>query len=392
MLRYKKMDVIGLGLDGLHLFFVLKSWYQEGEALFAQTANALAMEKPASEQGILLGRCLAMQAHLLNLLYVEVGELRTREQVELLCQQSLATLDELQARAESGQTPLILGGYYLGIGKATLSTSTFEQALTVLTPQGNALWLRRVLHDSGFAHYSLGNYDTALHYFQRCTAHCEECGDLKTLGDALNMLGEIYKVWGEYKAARQTTQAAFAARTTAGDKRGIAWSLQLLGEIAWHTGDYATAQQRAQESLALFTEIGTTRQRSAALNTLGNIAYSQGDYAAARRYFRVVLAAHVEVHQLILSWQGVVALTGVGAVLGKEGQHRQAVEPLTHALRHPAGMQETKEHVIVLLTQLAPLVPAEEFAASQQRAETQDLFTVVTELLAETPVRYDEAA
>jgi len=382
-LRYKHIEAIESGLAGLHLFFWLRRWYQEGETLFAQTVSALRMEKPAGQQGILLGHSLVMHAYLLHLLYLEIGHSRGWERVESLYLQSLAILNELSATAETGMALLSLGNYYREVGELASSLASLEQALVALTAQPPTLWLRRVLHDLGLTHFTLGHYETALEHFQRCAALCEERDDLKTLGDALNMIGESHRAQGDYSAARQATQAAFNVRTTVNDKRGIAWSLQLLGEIAWHTKDYATAQRCSGESLTLLTEMGLTREGNPALNTLGRTALSLGDYAEARRHFHAILTPQLKTGQLALVWTEVAALVGLGSVLAQEGRCQEAVELLTHVLRYPAGFQETKVRATALLAELALEMSAEQFHAAQARATRQDLAQFVADLLIE---------
>jgi DNA-binding SARP family transcriptional activator/predicted ATPase len=386
-IKQQKLDELELGLTGVHHFFWVKQWYQEGAALLGQAARVLAMEKPAGRQGLLWARCLALEARLLDLLLVEVGKLGNVQQAISLCQQSLTILQELHAESQTGVTLACLARCYYSIGNFAVAQSLFKQALTILSAQGNSVWLRRAIHDMGFMDFVLGQYETSMDYFQQCIALSEECGDPKTKGDALNLVGEIYRVWGDYTAARQAAQAALVARTTVDDKRGISWSLQLLGQIAWHLADYTTAKEYSLESFTLFNAIGLTHEGYSATNVLGRIALSLNDYREARHHFSTVLVSLAKTKQQSFHWIDIVAIVGLAMVYRKEDEPSLAVQLLTHAHRHPAGLQDTKEWAAALLHELAATLPEEQFAAAQKRAETQALATVLAGLLGNEPSR-----
>jgi len=67
-----------------------------------------------------------------------------------------------------------------------------------------------------------------------------------------------------------------------GDSRGIAHALDLLGTIAWVRGNYATARSLLEEAAALYQEVGDLPGRAFALGTLAAVFTSQADYAGAR--------------------------------------------------------------------------------------------------------------
>jgi ATP/maltotriose-dependent transcriptional regulator MalT len=108
-----------------------------------------------------------------------------------------------------------------------------------------------------------------------------ELDDRRGTALALNNLGVVAQLRGEYDRAVALLEESLALFRTLGDERGVALSLLTLGSMAQWQGEHARATGYYEESLALFQALGDTRGIAAALSSLGTLASSQGDFAAA---------------------------------------------------------------------------------------------------------------
>jgi tetratricopeptide (TPR) repeat protein len=70
------------------------------------------------------------------------------------------------------------------------------------------------------------------------------------------------------------------------DKPYVALALNVLGEILRMNGDYEGAREIYEECLALCRETGNRRREGMMLVNLGYVAQHQGDYELAEAYFK----------------------------------------------------------------------------------------------------------
>jgi non-specific serine/threonine protein kinase len=79
-----------------------------------------------------------------------------------------------------------------------------------------------------------------------------------------------------------------------GDRTGITLALNALGELARLDGDYERAGTAYQEAIDIAHEEGNTMYAAIALSNLSYVAYHQGDYEQAAAIIREVIARLLE--------------------------------------------------------------------------------------------------
>jgi tetratricopeptide (TPR) repeat protein len=90
----------------------------------------------------------------------------------------------------------------------------------------------------------------------------------------------------EREEAVALCEEALAVFREVDDKPSAALALNVLGEILRMDGDYDGAKEAYEECLALSREIGNRRREGMMLSNLGFVAQHQGDYELAEAYFK----------------------------------------------------------------------------------------------------------
>ena len=93
---------------------------------------------------------------------------------------------------------------------------------------------------------------------------------------ALNILGELSRIAGNYEGAEDYYQQCLELSRQAGDKRRIAVTLANLASIAVHHGEYRQAELLERESLEIEVELGTKYYIGLSFTCLSGIVAMQG--------------------------------------------------------------------------------------------------------------------
>lgn len=123
--------------------------------------------------------------------------------------------------------------------------------------------------------------DQALSY----AYHAEELAKQKGLkgprATALNRLGEIRKLSGEYDKAVAMFRDALTIERTIGNQYGVARALNQLCIVNKNLGNYSDAIKQGTESLEIFKSLGKLSNIALGHNALANAYKQMGDYEKA---------------------------------------------------------------------------------------------------------------
>ena len=133
---------------------------------------------------------------------------------------------------------------------------------------------------SGFLH-TQGHWNEAATLGQAALAAARTAGDRQGQAWALNQLGVVQELTGDYPAAAASLTQALQLFRDLGDRRGQAWALNQLGVVQRRTGDYPAATASLTRALQLFRDLGDRRGQAWALHDLGVVQQRTGDYPAA---------------------------------------------------------------------------------------------------------------
>jgi len=153
-------------------------------------------------------------------------------------------------------------------------------------------------------------------------------GDRLGQGGALNDLGVVRRLTGDYPAAARALEQALRIYHDLGDRLGQAGALNDLGDVRWMTGDYPAATLAAEQALDIYRDLGHWHGQAGVLRSLGVVWRLTGDYPAAARALEQALRIYRDLGDR-LGQAG--ALNDLGAVRRLTGDYPAAAQALEQA-------------------------------------------------------------
>ena len=181
---------------------------------------------------------------------------------------------------------------------------------------------------SGFL-FCCSHWDQAAALHRGALAAARRTGDRAGQAGALNELGILHRVTGDFPAAVASHQQALDLYRGLGDRLGQASAMDQLGRVQRETGDYPAAAASHQQALALYRDLDHQAGQALALTNLGNVQARTGDYPAAVASHQQALGIFRDLgHRL-----GQALATGnLGTVQFRTGDYPGAAASLTQAL------------------------------------------------------------
>jgi len=154
-------------------------------------------------------------------------------------------------------------------------------------------------------------------------------GDRLGQAGALNSLGEVRRLTGDYPAAAQVLEQALGIYRDLGHRLGQANALLDLGAVRRLTGDYPAAAQDLEQALGIYRDLGHRGGEAQTLNETGTLYRVSGDLAQAEECHQRAL----DLARAIASfWDEAHALAGLGRCALAAGHATQAGILLRQAL------------------------------------------------------------
>jgi non-specific serine/threonine protein kinase len=140
----------------------------------------------------------------------------------------------------------------------------------------------KALNAAGWLSFVRGDYEGGKQFSSEALALYQELGDEANIAWALIFLGVHYAgSLSEIKEGMVLIEEALALSRAQGDIPGIIRALNRLGELARLDGDYDRAGKAYEESLALCRQSGDRLLEAYQLGNLGLVAQHQGNYDQA---------------------------------------------------------------------------------------------------------------
>src|SRR5262249_13920188 len=128
---------------------------------------------------------------------------------------------------------------------------------------------------------SRGHWDQAAAQYQTAVHAAQRAGDRPGQAGALDELGLLQQLTGEYAAATDTLAQAAALYADLGDQPGQAYALNHLGLVHQDTADLQAAAACHRQALALARAAGDRLAEAVSITDLGQVQQLTGDYPAA---------------------------------------------------------------------------------------------------------------
>jgi tetratricopeptide (TPR) repeat protein/transcriptional regulator with XRE-family HTH domain len=157
----------------------------------------------------------------------------------------------------------------------------------------------------------------------------QQVGDQLGQANALNDLGRVQQMAGDYPAALRAQQSALGIYRALGLQLGEAHALSDLGNVVYFTNDYRASAVAQQEALDLYRALGDQRGEADALTFLGVVLRMTGDQLASVRALSESLSICRAVDDQFGQAQ---ALNFLGMTLRMTGDYPAAARALGEAL------------------------------------------------------------
>ena len=177
---------------------------------------------------------------------------------------------------------------------------------------------------------SHGHWDQAASLHRAALVQARGTGDLSAEAGAMQYLGDIQRLTGDFLAAAQSQENAIALYRKLGDWHGEAAALNHLGFVLRRLGEYPTAAARLKGALDLYRKIGDRQGEADALNYLGDVLRITGDYTGAAANQEKALILYRELGDQAGEAN---ALCSQGDAWRLWGNHAVATQCLTQALQ-----------------------------------------------------------
>ena len=288
--EHAKIDGISVSLESLFYFYKIRSWFQEGEAAFAQAAASTRSvygsttrlyNKLVARQGVFchdLGRYDEGKAFLQSTLSV-VRTVSDKYETAF-CLTSLARVAISQGEYPTAQN--YLSEAIKLAGQVPLSEASRAACLALEADS---------LRELGIVCWNQGDYAGAKKYYEQARRIYQNPRVADQNGEAwaLNKLGCVSWGQGEYRQAKHYYEQALLIFQRIGNRRGEGSTTNELGMVFEREGDYAGAKANYKQALHIFHELGDQQGEGDTLINLGFVNHHQGDYIDARRYFEQAL-------------------------------------------------------------------------------------------------------
>jgi len=139
------------------------------------------------------------------------------------------------------------------------------------------------LNDLGHVRRMTGDYPAAGQVLEEALGIYRDLGDRLGQANALCDLGIARLATGDYPAGAQVLEQALDLYRDLRDRHGQARALLYLGAALRQRGDYPAAAQALEQALDVYRDIGDQLGQANVLSRLGDVRRATGDYPAAAR-------------------------------------------------------------------------------------------------------------
>lgn len=312
----------------------MRSWFYEGERVFAAAAEALAPQSAQPDAAPVYGAVLARQGWFTFYL----GDQRLAADRLERALHILSFTAAFEDRCFAGN---YLAATYAYLGDYPAADQQGRASLALAQQSGDAYSEAVARNILGQIAYDRGDYAAARHWSLGSRAIEERISNYWSLAFSLTNLGKVALALGESAAAERHFSEALAIRERFGDVRGVAICTSRIGDAALSLGDHQRAEQCYRQSLDRFALIGNRWGEASAAISLGRLMIAQGCVDDGLGWLRSALdlAFAVEAPPLIAA-----IFAAVAPLVRQGGDHTWAEQLARIGAARPAALDAYRPH------------------------------------------------
>jgi predicted ATPase/DNA-binding SARP family transcriptional activator len=332
-----RLPELGRAAGGLARFYEARGWFEEGRVAFecaTERAQWRATRRGDEQTPITLddderliwARLLRYNA----LFHSYLGRIET---CHARLVEALSAIEPLTPHPEVGATLVDLGLACQNLYRPAEAERLGERGLRILQRGGVSWALAKALNDVGNIYYLQGQYPKAKRRYAESVAVYEQVGDLRGVASALNNLGIIAQYEGDYAEAERRYHRSVEIKRAINDVWGIAISTYNIGEVLHLSARYADALSYLEEALEIFRDVGYRLGAVESLLRLGDIAFSLARYEEAETRYASAAAINETIDN---PTQRALILDRTTRVALHKGELQEARRYLARAFSLPA--------------------------------------------------------
>ena len=177
-----------------------------------------------------------------------------------------------------------LGIAHYRLGNYKTAIHYYERALKIAKDLGDRSGEGKVYENLGIVHRNLGHYETAIHYNTRHLKIAEELNDKAGEGNAYGNLGNAYHCLGKNKTAKDYHERHLKIAEEQGDRLAESKARCNLGNTHLSLGHVKTAIANYESHLKIAKELDDRLGKGKAYGNLGHAYCIRGDFKTAVHY------------------------------------------------------------------------------------------------------------
>jgi tetratricopeptide (TPR) repeat protein/transcriptional regulator with XRE-family HTH domain len=244
----------------------------------------------------------------------------------------LACLDQAARTGQHARVITLtagLNGLLQGDGPWTEAITLHTAAIAAARHLGDRPGEASALNDLGAMRQLTGDYPSAVRDLEQALGIYRDIGDRLGQANALNGLGVVRWLTGDFPAAARDLEQALGIYRDIGDRLGQANALTFFGTARWERGDYPAAVSAMEQALGIYRDIGDRQGQAIALTLLGGVLPRTGDFLAAVQALEQALGIYRDIGDRLGQAN---ALTSLGTARWERGDYPAAVQALEEAL------------------------------------------------------------
>ncbi len=258
---------LGVGL----IFMLFWFWYRRGHFTEGQQWAEKFLAMPDVQSTPFLHAMALASSGILALWQGQQETALTRLQDALAIQQRLEN-DQMIA-----MTQMANGIAFINMGRDSEAQPLLEESNKFFKEAGMSYFHGLTLVHLGNAELGLGHPEQAHAYHSVAAIAARHINENWLLSFALNNLGEVARTLGQYDIARDYYEKCEALLPDSGDKGDRARFVHSLGYIAQHEGDFERAESQFRTSLKMFRRLGNRRGMAECMAGLAGLKARRGD-------------------------------------------------------------------------------------------------------------------
>ncbi|MBN1801317.1 MAG: tetratricopeptide repeat protein [Candidatus Lokiarchaeota archaeon] len=234
---------------------------------------------------------------------------------------------------------------YLQLGIYEEAKICAEKMLKIAVNMKDNSWKSTAINVLGEIYKLKGDYKNALEQFKIAFELNKKIGNFTCLATNLNNMASIFFDKGIYDKSLQYYQQALTYDQFFPNLEDKAIHMTNIGQLMFKKGDYESAESYFKKSFQIVNRIGDLKGKANSLNCMGILYFEQGNYSKANEYFKQALRISDNLGDIKVKCS---VLNNLSALAYQRGHIEKALEILAQVEKHARNINDLKELAVAL--------------------------------------------